>query len=370
MLSPVQKLLAELISIPSVNPEGVKDTSITGEKGIAEWLCHWLKKQGADVKLQAVLPGRPNVIACWKPKGRVKRRVLLAPHTDTVSVEGMTIDPFKPRIHGGKMYGRGASDTKGSLAAMLIAVTELRQNGWPEGLKVTFVGLADEEGYNAGAKKFVSSCPDYDLVIVGEPTGLKIVHETKGTAWVKLKAKGKACHASAPENGTNALVQLSEALLLFCKEWEKKTKKMVHPALGKMTCTPTKFQAGSQCNIVPDVAEAWLDIRYLPQVPLKSILASFGSLLGGVKVEFAYDYPPLYTSSKNELLQKILPFTKGFTSAPWFCDASYFSQKGLPAVALGPGSMKEAHTKDEFIALKDLEQGKNVYLSVLKKLSA
>src|SRR5664279_1330767 len=123
-LSNVTDLLAELISIPSVNPHGDPGTRSVGEEQIASYLAAFLKELGADVELKEVKPGRPNVFGVFHPEKPVRQRLAFAPHTDTVSVAGMTISPFDPVTKNGRLYGRGASDTKGPLAAALWALAQ------------------------------------------------------------------------------------------------------------------------------------------------------------------------------------------------------------------------------------------------------
>ena len=117
------QLLQELIRIPSVNPAGTPGTPHTGEAACAEYLANHLRELGANTEVREVLPGRPNVTGCFRSPG--KPRLLFAPHTDTVSVAGMTIDPFGGDLREGCIWGRGASDTKGSIAAMLRAIANL-----------------------------------------------------------------------------------------------------------------------------------------------------------------------------------------------------------------------------------------------------
>jgi acetylornithine deacetylase/succinyl-diaminopimelate desuccinylase-like protein len=122
----VVELLQALVQIPSVNPHGDPGTDGVGEAVIAEYLAGFLRGIGAEVELREVLPGRPNVVAHWPGDRPGKPRVLFAPHTDTVSVGGMTIDPFSGEVRDGKVWGRGASDTKGPMASMLWALKEAR----------------------------------------------------------------------------------------------------------------------------------------------------------------------------------------------------------------------------------------------------
>jgi len=373
-LTATAKLLQQLVRIPSVNPDGNPGVTHPGEQICAEFIAKFLRHAGAHVKLEAVQKNRPNVIGVFKPRGKVKTRLLLAPHTDTVSVLGMSIDPFAANVKGGKLYGRGASDTKGPMAAMLQAIKEFVvsdafRNG---GLEITFVGLMGEEAGNYGAHAWAKKCPAYDLAIIGEPTDLKIVHAHKGCAWLKFTTKGKAVHASMPANGKNAIYAATPLLAYIEKTLAKKISRFTHPQLGASSIVATVIHGGSKTNIIPDHCEIEVDLRFTPNLTVNKVLgfirqdlrqAGLQASVGVISSSSA-----LHTDTNHKLIKKILPCTNGLTTAPWFCDAAIFGLRGIPAVALGPGSIKQAHTADEFIKLSDLEKGKDGYLKILRQL--
>src|SRR2546425_7906780 len=181
------RLLQDLVRIPSVNPHGDPGTSQTGEAGMVEYLASFFGKLALDVEIQEVEPGRANLIGKFTSRGR-KRSVALAPHTDTVSVAGMTIDPFGAEIRDGKLYGRGATDTKGSLAAFLAGLSNVvRDRSFREGdLDVYFCALMGEESGNDGARALMRRGFKVDFAVAGEPTGCRVVHTHKGSLWFKL----------------------------------------------------------------------------------------------------------------------------------------------------------------------------------------
>ncbi|HEX4645355.1 MAG TPA: M20/M25/M40 family metallo-hydrolase, partial [Verrucomicrobiae bacterium] len=175
-----QKLLCELIALPSVNnallPAG---HSRAGEKRVADFLAATAARAGLDVEFQEVLPGRSNLLARLSPPGKARKRILLAPHLDTVDIasEGQS----NPRQKHGRLYGRGACDTKGSVAAMASALIEAAQaSRRPAETEIIFAGLVDEETGQAGSRALASSDFKADLAIVGEPTRLQIVTAHKG----------------------------------------------------------------------------------------------------------------------------------------------------------------------------------------------
>ena len=198
MSQDVISLLQQLIRIPSVNPDNSPGTEQVGEEMLALFLSDWLTSIGAKVTLEEIQPRRPNLIARFAPlDGRP--RILLGPHLDTVGIGGMVIEPFGGEIREGKIWGRGASDTKGPMAAMLWALAENQNSLADLPTAVDFVAFMGEESCQWGSKDFAKRHgKDYTFALVAEPTSMQIVHVTKGSLWATLKAKGKAAHSSQP----------------------------------------------------------------------------------------------------------------------------------------------------------------------------
>jgi len=197
----VIELLQTLIRIPSVNPDGGSSAESTGEQACAEFVGDFLRKAGARVEFEPVFPGRPNVVGVFPSNAPGKKRVVFAPHLDTVSVLGMTIDPFSGEERDGKIWGRGASDTKGPMAAMLWALWELRERIPTLGYEICFAGFMGEEAGQYGSKAFAAK-HKADFAVIGEPTELGIVHTHKGSTWLHLTTRGQASHSSAPDRGS------------------------------------------------------------------------------------------------------------------------------------------------------------------------
>src|ERR1700734_3016790 len=145
--SNVVELLRDLVAIPSVNPQGDPGTDQTGEQAMAEYVADFLREIGAEVKIEPVEPGRPNVAASFTPTKKPAARLAFAPHLDTVSVAGMTIPPFDPAIRDEKLWGRGSTDTKGPMAAALWALHEWAKSPARTRSRIhwTFLALMGEE---------------------------------------------------------------------------------------------------------------------------------------------------------------------------------------------------------------------------------
>jgi acetylornithine deacetylase/succinyl-diaminopimelate desuccinylase-like protein len=371
MLTRATEILQTLVRIPSVNPDGDPGTAHTGELACAEWVGAFLRQLGAQVTFDEVQPGRPNVIGRFHAAG-AKPKVLLAPHLDTVSVGGMTIDPFGAEIRDGKLWGRGASDTKGTAAAMLAALEALRDRLPHLGAEITFVGLMGEESSQYGSKHFGKHHPDYDFALVGEPTNCQVVHTHKGSLWVDLTTRGKAVHGATPERGENAILKMLPILQRLSTDFVRQVgdAQFAHPVLGRSTVNFGTIRGGTRKNIVADLCQASLDIRFTPLLHQRGAMAMLEEFLAGTDVEIRSfgECAPLDTDPQNPFVQKLAKVGIGLAGAPWFCDAAWLAEAGIPGVAAGPGSIAQAHTCDEFLSLADLEEGVGFYQRFLEAL--
>jgi acetylornithine deacetylase/succinyl-diaminopimelate desuccinylase-like protein len=377
-MHPVISLCRELVSIPSVNPDGDPGTPHTGEKACAAFTGAFLEKLGAQVSYVDVLPGRPNVIGRFPsnpaPDGKRKPRILLAPHTDTVSVEGMIIDPFAAEIRGGRLYGRGACDTKGTMAAMLTALQEIGSRIPDLGAEITFVGFMGEETGQWGSRDFAAKEPDYDFALVGEPTGCSVVHTHKGSYWCSLTTTGKAAHGARPELGENAILKMQPVITALYEDFLPilTAQEFRHPVLGDSTLNLGTIRGGSRSNIVPDHCRIQLDIRFTPAVHRHGIARMLQEFLTAhqlpatILTEKDAICAPLDTPATNPFVQQLAACGEGLAGAPWFCDAAWLAAAGIPAVAAGPGSIAQAHTADEWVSLAELERGVKFYRDFLE----
>ncbi|MES2475183.1 MAG: M20 family metallopeptidase [Verrucomicrobiota bacterium] len=372
MSQDVVSLLQQLVRIPSVNPDNAPGTDQTGEETLAIFLSGWLESIGAEVTLEEIKPGRPNLIARFAPvDGRP--RILLGPHLDTVGVGGMTVDPFGGEIRNGRVWGRGASDTKGPMAAMLWALHEHRDSLADLPVAVDFVAFMGEESCQWGSKDFaIRHAAEYSFALVGEPTSMQVVHVTKGSLWATLRATGKAAHSSQPERGENAILKLARALDLLDHHLGGQLATFTHPVLGRSTMNVGMIRGGSRPNIVPDLAEAEIDIRITPALAaaggaLKQLqeMIEFHAL--PVEIVSPHENPPMETDAAHPMIQALLATdaATGLAGAPWFSDAAHLSNGGIPSICIGPGSIDQAHTVDEFIEVAALEAGARFFADFL-----
>jgi acetylornithine deacetylase/succinyl-diaminopimelate desuccinylase family protein len=359
----VIELLRDLVAIPSVNPTGHPGTDQVGEQAIGNYVADFLRAAGADVSLDQVEPGRPNVVAEFAPAAAKAPRLAFAPHLDTVSVAGMTIPPFDPTIRDGKLWGRGASDTKGPMAAALWALREWAQGPARSRSRIhwTFLALMGEEAGNDGAHALANKGFASDLVLVLEPTELGVVTAHKGVLWMEVSTTGVACHGSTPERGQNAIYAMRRALEIIEEKFIPALTKKSHPKLGSPTLNVGTIAGGRKINIVPDECRIELDCRLVPGVDAEELRQCLEKELlaavPGAEVRGQRHSKPLDTPENLPWVQRLGRQARGFVTAPWFSDASVLGGPHCPAVCIGPGSIAQAHTRDEFISIRDLEDG-------------
>ena len=387
-----EKLLAELIALPSVNPTFLPPRHPhAGEQRVADFLAVTAAQAGLEVDFQRVLPGRSNVIARLRPENEIKRTILLAPHLDTVGAED---SQFVPQRKNGRLHGRGACDTKGSVAAMLTALCELAESkSRPQETEIIFAGLIDEEHAQAGSRAFIGQAPRVSpifqevrdrrdacpavLAIVGEPTKLQVVTAHKGSLWLQLETRGHAAHGATPHLGKNAVHEMARVVELLETDYAAQLRRRKHKLLGTATVNVGTISGGSQPNIVPDRCTISIDRRTLPGETEAEVRHEITALLQAKKLTakiFNAKLAPalaLETDPKLPLVRQF--FRSAGQSRPagvdYFCDATVLAGGGIPSVVFGPGDIAQAHTADEWISLASLERGKNLLLRFLNSLS-
>jgi acetylornithine deacetylase/succinyl-diaminopimelate desuccinylase-like protein len=328
-----------------------------------------------DVEFQEVFPGRSNVLARLAASGPVRQRILLAPHLDTVGGESSEI--FDPREKAGRLHGRGACDTKGSVAAMLSALLELAASPRRPGhTEIVLAGLVDEENGQRGSRALVAKGFRADLAIVGEPTRLQVVTAHKGDLWLQLETRGKAAHGSRPELGRNAIHEMSRIVDLLETTYASLLRQRRHSLLGSPTVSVGTIGGGSQPNIVPDHCRISIDRRTNPGETEAGVRREIKSLLRRHKLKAKLlnirnePCPPLETNLTLPLVKQFLA-NVGQTrpiGVHYFCDAAVLASGGIPSVVFGPGDIAQAHTADEWIALRQLEQGTRMLVRFLQSL--
>jgi acetylornithine deacetylase/succinyl-diaminopimelate desuccinylase-like protein len=375
-MTKVEKLLRELIALPSVNPAFLPPGHANaGERQVAELLARHGTKSGLEVDFQAVAPNRRNLLVRLQPRGRTRRRVVLAPHLDTVNAAAPR--QFHPSRRRDRLYGRGACDTKGSVAAMFSALSQLSESRQrPEETEVVFAGLVDEENAQAGSRALAGLGLNADLAIVGEPTGLQLVTAHKGSVWLELETRGRAAHGARPELGRNAVHSMARIVDCLETYYAKHLRRRRHPLLGCATVSVGAISGGTQANIVPDRCTSLVDRRTLPgetepgvRREIRRFLRGRG-LMAQVVNERAAPCLPLETDSRLPLVSQFLRQLGQVQPAGvhYFCDAAVLAAAGIPSVVFGPGDIAQAHTADEWISLSSLHRAQDILFKFLGSL--
>ena len=372
------ELLREYVAIPSVNPMRRDDipASITGERRYATHLREQLRRFGLDAELLGD-GERASVIAEATARD-ARDTVLIASHLDTVPVDGMEIDPFDPRVEAGRLYGRGSCDTKAGMAAAVAALADVLERGTLR-RNVILAGEADEECSSVGVRDVLARLgtkrPDW--VLATEPTNLEVVTSHKGIALVRLVAHGVSCHSSEPRNGRSAIVAIARAVLAL-ESLADEIGTRAHPRLGRPTMSVGVIGGGQAANIVPQ--DAWLlsDRRLLPGETERTVCDEVRGALArhevaDVEIESCtVEKPPLEIGDgahavrvcQRVLAEMDLPTAPAI--AAFATDAGLFDDAGLPGVVFGPGSIEQAHTAREWVALDQLERATRFFVKLFE----
>ncbi|MDX1925000.1 MAG: M20 family metallopeptidase [Pirellulaceae bacterium] len=386
-MSPTE-ILCELIAIPSVNPMGRELSGpIYFEQRVSDWLVRFFESIGANHERIEVVPGRANVIARYNSPG-ARQTLLFDAHQDTVPIDNMTIAPFAPTVVDGRITGRGAADVKGGLAAMLYAfarVVKEKPKGGPNLVlscscdeEFTTVGIRDLVSCwqdNLGKSRLITSKPDG--AIVAEPTDLDVVVAHRGVTRFRVHTLGRACHSSDPTQGRNAIYTMARAVryLEDYASWLPKSVP-IHSLCGRPTLSVGRIFGGQSVNIVPDSCTIEIDRRLVPgedpKVAWSTIREQLTERFGPhIVTDEAWISSPALNNSDNawlaEPLLKCIEDVAGkhrSLGVAYCTHASTISTAGVPAVVFGPGSIAQAHTDDEFIEIKQLDQAAEIYFQV------
>ncbi len=345
---------------------------IYSEKNIADYIFNFLNKLGVAVEIVGSDPSHPIVVG--KIDAKVDDTIILEAHMDTVSHLNMSIDPFDPVIKNGVLFGRGACDTKASLATYLYSIEYLLKNKVKLNKNIVFVAVHNEEYSFGGIKEFVKTGIKANLAIVGEPTKLNMIHAHKGVCRFWIKTIGKSSHAALPWLGLNAIYSMAEVISII-RKYEQKLKINKHDDLGYATINIGKIIGGLAVNIVPDECKIEIDRRLLPDEQDHSVIADLKKLVPeSLNVHFSDPYisaPAIFTLKSNPACQLLksaclkADVDSIFESAHYATDASYLSSVGIPSIVFGPGSIERAHTHNEYVEINQIEKASRIIINLL-----
>lgn len=381
------ELTRSLVAAPGENPPG-------GEAATVATLAAAATDRGLDCVLTEVEAGRPNVSATLAGGGGPG--LLLLGHTDVVPVgEGWSLAPLGGVVRDGRLYGRGATDMKGGLAACVVAMHALRRAGVALSGPVELAAVVDEEETGKGIRHFLAErervtrsggeVPAYRGCVVAEPTDLQTVVAARGAAYVEVRVTGKAAHSGNPADGANAIYGAA-AVIGELERWHHELAEDAHPLVGPAMWSVGLVQGGTGTSIVPAECSVVVDRRMLPSESPAEVLEDTRrrvKALGlperglGVEVTMTMDMPGFETPGDDPFVTVVdtamaeaggpgLPLG-GWTAA---CDGGYVARDtGVPVVVLGPGSVKDqAHRADESVAVEELLLAARAYALMAMRL--
>ncbi len=395
------ELLQQLVRVPSVNPDYTTDQS-GGEGKLTDFLQSLLDDLGWRWLRQTVHPGRDNLIALCP--GNSPEATLWEVHQDTVGIVGMTIDPFGGELSQGRIWGRGACDIKGGMAAMLSALSRAQAEPGRQQSTILLALTINEESGFTGADalcRIWSQDPERQInpadttgplplaelrelrpkqALIAEPTELDVVVAHKGASRWRCHVRGRAAHSSQPELGHNAIYAMAEVLqAIESYHLQELVTAEPHPLCGRRAASATMISGGSGVNIVPEHVVIDIDRRLLPgEIPRQAydhlvayIAASIKQRVQRPGITIEHEQPSIESSGLDDThnrawaeqiaaVAQAIEIPAKLVGVPYGTDASVFASNGIPSVVFGPGSIDQAHTRDEWLAIDQLNQATEV----------
>jgi succinyl-diaminopimelate desuccinylase len=366
----MKELLKQLIRADS--------TAARGELATAEVLTRWFKKHDIDCRIDRWDDNRANAIARVK-SSRKRPGLLFACHLDVVAPGDETWEhrPFAAAEAEGRIYGRGAVDMKGGMAAAAAAICRVVDSKATLQGDIVLAAMAGEETDSSGVQRVMrhrSRLPKLAGVVIPEPTDLSVVTAHRGLFWLKITTKGKAAHSSMPQRGVNAITAMRrvlDALEQYRIPFEP------HELLGKSALSVNTIVGGDGMNIIPDRCTIGVDIRTLPgqdhealRYDIERILAQLKAAIPQFEAELVVERSAqaIETDPDCDFVRRFCAAVQvdltnviGFTT-----DGSHLLPLGAPIVIYGPGKPKLCHQVDEYIDIADLEKAAELFENVIR----
>ena len=361
--SQVAAVLADLVKIESINPELAASGS--GEDKIANYVADFLQSVGLKTRVQTVASGRSNALGFLHGSGGGKS-LMLNGHLDTVGVAGMDA-PFSARIEGGRLYGRGAQDMKGGVAAALLAAAALAEGSRLRG-DLVVAAVADEEHKSLGTRVLLEEIKT-DAAIVMEPTELEVATAHKGFAWAEVETLGRAAHGSRPEEGVDAVALMGRVLGGVERLQSRLEAAPGHPLLGHGSVHASIISGGQELSSYPAECRLNLERRLLPGEDAQTFESELGEIVSHLssqdqkfraRTAMGYSALALETARESAIAQCLLacaqrtigPRAK-FGAQSFWTDAALLNDAGIASVLFGPGGAG-LHSTVEYVWLEDV----------------
>lgn len=371
----IVELICEMINIPTISGEP------EGYRTISALISEEMKKIGLSVDFCESEPGFINVIG--RKTGRTnKKRLLFNGHVDVVPtrLEDWLTDPFKARVQDRRIWGRGACDMKGGIAAMILAAERAMATLGNFNGELILTATVDEEiGGFRGLRYLVEQNIMADMAIVCEPTNLQIANVFKGLLWFKLRTKGKEAHGGMTENGINAIYKMAQIIIGLSNFSDPFP---THDILGKPTLNIGTISGGTKPNIVPPLCEIELDMRFLPGQSIEMMLSRVQEVIEKIKldnpdmswelssimrkrmpIEIKKDEPLIQFI--REAAQEVTGEYPVFRGMPSPGDCEHLVKVGIPAVMFGPGNVEALHIANEYIEIDEIIKAVEIYSRII-----
>ena len=354
------ELAAQLVAIDSVNPTLAAGGA--GEAKAAHALAEWMDRAGLEVHIEEVVPRRPNVVGVARGSGG-GRTLILNGHLDTVGL----LEPdggLAPRIEVGRLYGRGAYDMKGSLAAMATAGVECAQLGLRG--DVIVAAVADEEAASIGTEALLEGWRA-DAAIVAEPTDERLCIAHRGWLAFDIETAGRAAHGSRPDLGIDAIAKMGRVLVEVEALDRALQARAAHRLLGTGSVHASLIEGGQEYSSYPAQCLLKGERRTVPGEHREEVEAELRSLLGdsGASIAFPFGRDPMEVSADEEIVRAVQAQTGSdeVFGAPFWTDAALFVEAGIPAILFGPRG-DGAHAAVEWVDLASVERCRDLYVAV------
>ncbi len=363
-MNEIATLLGELVAINSINPDLVPGGA--GEAEIARFIANWLEQAGLDVEIDEPVPGRPSVVAIARGTGG-GRSLMLNAHMDTVGVAGME-RPHDPVVQDNRLYGRGAFDMKGGLAAIIFAAAAAKRQQLRGDVILTAV--SDEEYASIGTASIVKRW-HADAAIVTEPTGLEICIAHKGFIWLEIETRGIAAHGSRPDLGIDAIVKMGK-VLVGLEELDRSLRSAPsHYLLGSGSLHASLISGGQELSSYPERCVLSVERRTIPGETAQDVESQVRQILDQVAASDAAFKASLRTTLLREAFEvsrdepivqavyrhatTILGQEADIIGATAWMDSAILSAAGIPTVIFGPGG-EGAHAVVEWVDLEQVQR--------------
>jgi acetylornithine deacetylase len=359
------ELLRELVAIDSVNPSLAPGAA--GESAIAERVATELRACGFDVRVSDVAPGRTNVVAVLEARQH-GRALMLCGHSDTVGVEGMTA-PFDPVERDGKLFGRGAQDMKGGVAAILDAARTIAERSLLRAGRLVVAIVADEEYASIGAEAMAGEY-QCDGAIVCEPTDLAVGIGHKGFEWAEVTTEGIAAHGSRPDDGVDAIVMMGRVLAELEQLERSFEVRTPHPLLGRASVHASLISGGRELSTYPDRCTLSVERRTIAGEDEGVLLVELNAMLDRLRrdAKFRAAARQLFTrrpylTRDCELVQLI---GKPAVATSFWTDAAILGAAGTPSVIFGPGGAG-LHGIEEYVFVDEVLECRDVLIDLAQR---